>query len=440
MDSTNEADLALVYNIIDTLKQLQLAHSSLIHDNDSLDVSIDTLITAFNIDIKDTSRLLSNTSLRELLITAQQQQSNPPHPAAPRLSTDNNKKWRDTLNKLHESNYFSDYLPGTSEYNQRYQKAKLVFETKYNCTIDGDNTHTPATTDAPPPSESSQSVSDSDRRQADACKLEGNKSLTAGAYQDAIDMYSAAISLNPYNAIYYSNRAAAYISLHKYSKAIDDCVEAIKYDSSYGKAYYRKGQAELKLNQFNNAIESFEAAARLMPDDTAVQQQLQLVKQRGHSGSSSIGGDDTYDIDTTQQNNMNRPSSSSGAAPDFSSLLNNPALAGLDMNSLDFGALMNNPAIMQMAAQMMPGMFGGGGGGSDTSTNNNNSSSATPAGGFDMNSILSNPAIQSLKNDPELRPIFDDIQANGSGAISKYMNNPKLMQKLSGIMGNFGGQ
>mmetsp|Transcript_51054 Transcript_51054/g.137030 ORF Transcript_51054/g.137030 Transcript_51054/m.137030 type:complete len:138 (-) Transcript_51054:99-512(-) len=59
-----------------------------------------------------------------------------------------------------------------------------------------------------------------------------------------------------------------------------------------------------------------------------------------------------------------------------------------------------------------------------------------------------NPAIQSeaaklresgklddLANDPELKPIFEDIKKNGMGALEKYWNDDKLMAKISKVMG-----
>lgn len=59
-----------------------------------------------------------------------------------------------------------------------------------------------------------------------------------------------------------------------------------------------------------------------------------------------------------------------------------------------------------------------------------------------------NPAIQTeaaklresgkladLQNDPELKPIFEDIKKNGMGALEKYWEDEKLMAKISKAMG-----
>lgn len=47
--------------------------------------------------------------------------------------------------------------------------------------------------------------------------------------------------MNPKNAVYYCNRAAAYSRVEKHTDAISDCREAIKLDPNYGKAYGRLG-------------------------------------------------------------------------------------------------------------------------------------------------------------------------------------------------------
>jgi hypothetical protein len=61
---------------------------------------------------------------------------------------------------------------------------------------------------------------------------------------------------------------------------------------------------------------------------------------------------------------------------------------------------------------------------------------------------LYNPALQSeaaklresgklddLQNDPELKPIFEDIKKNGMSALEKYWSDEKLMAKISKAMG-----
>jgi len=43
-------------------------------------------------------------------------------------------------------------------------------------------------------------------------------------------------------------------------------------------------------------------------------------------------------------------------------------------------------------------------------------------------------ALEDLANDPELKPVFEDIKKNGIGALDKYWNDEKLMAKISKAM------
>jgi len=42
--------------------------------------------------------------------------------------------------------------------------------------------------------------------------------------------------------------------------------------------------------------------------------------------------------------------------------------------------------------------------------------------------------LEDLQNDPELKPIFEDIKRNGMGVLEKYWNDEKLMAKISKAM------
>eukprot|EP00879_Flechtneria_rotunda_P004810 GHRR01005082.1.p1 GENE.GHRR01005082.1~~GHRR01005082.1.p1 ORF type:complete len:272 (+),score=126.73 GHRR01005082.1:114-929(+) len=44
--------------------------------------------------------------------------------------------------------------------------------------------------------------------------------------------------------------------------------------------------------------------------------------------------------------------------------------------------------------------------------------------------------MQELKNDPEFKGMFDEIQKGGMGALMKYMNDPKVLAKLGEKLGD----
>lgn len=47
--------------------------------------------------------------------------------------------------------------------------------------------------------------------------------------------------MDPYNQVFYCNRAAAHSKMNNHYAAIEDCQRAIDMDPNYGKAYGRMG-------------------------------------------------------------------------------------------------------------------------------------------------------------------------------------------------------
>lgn len=84
-------------------------------------------------------------------------------------------------------------------------------------------------------------VSDEDRKEAEKLKNAGNEHLTCGRAPLAIDCYTKAITLDPRNAVFYCNRAAAFTKDGQFEAAVKDCDEATLIDPNYAKAYSRLG-------------------------------------------------------------------------------------------------------------------------------------------------------------------------------------------------------
>lgn len=85
-------------------------------------------------------------------------------------------------------------------------------------------------------------VVSADRKlEAENIKNEGNCLMKEEKYHEALAAYNRAISLDATNPVFYCNRAAAFSRLGEFQKAADDCKMALRYDSSYSKAYGRLG-------------------------------------------------------------------------------------------------------------------------------------------------------------------------------------------------------
>lgn len=58
-------------------------------------------------------------------------------------------------------------------------------------------------------------------------KVEGNKALSENNYEEALRLYTEALSLDN-NAVLYSNRSAAHTKAGNYVQALDDAEKAIE--------------------------------------------------------------------------------------------------------------------------------------------------------------------------------------------------------------------
>lgn len=90
-------------------------------------------------------------------------------------------------------------------------------------------------------------------------KAAGTARYTAGAFDEAITLYSSAINLLPptapanTRASLHSNRSACYLMLQQYQPALDDSLQAVQIDPSFSKAYVRASKCYLAMGQYERA-------------------------------------------------------------------------------------------------------------------------------------------------------------------------------------------
>ncbi|CBY09638.1 unnamed protein product [Oikopleura dioica] len=126
---------------------------------------------------------------------------------------------------------------------------------------------------------------------ADALKNEGNELLKKNDLEGAIGKYTEAISINPSNKVFFSNRSAAYAKKSEYQKAHDDAVKAIELEPTWPKGYSRKGAALVGLNRLEEAKIAYEESLKLDPNNAATKAEVESLKSKlsGPSGSQPMG-------------------------------------------------------------------------------------------------------------------------------------------------------
>ncbi|XP_005405887.2 PREDICTED: small glutamine-rich tetratricopeptide repeat-containing protein alpha isoform X2 [Chinchilla lanigera] len=167
--------------------------------------------------------------------------------------------------------------------------------------------------------------SEEDSAEAERLKTEGNEQMKVENFEAAVHLYGKAIELNPSNAVYFCNRAAAYSKLGNYTGAVQDCERAICIDPAYSKAYGRMGLALSSLNKHAEAVAYYKKALELDPENETYKSNLKIAEQKLPSPTGGVGG---FDI---------------------AGLLNNPSF--INMAS----SLMNSPQLQQLMSGMISG-------------------------------------------------------------------------------------
>nr|XP_053632479.1 uncharacterized protein LOC128688606 [Cherax quadricarinatus] len=98
-------------------------------------------------------------------------------------------------------------------------------------------------------------------------KEEGNEAFKKGNFQEALNLYTEALAIDPLNkhtnAKLYFNRATVGFKLNKYELATEDCTAAINLDEGYVKAYLRRAKCYQLLEKHEEAVRDYEKVTRL---------------------------------------------------------------------------------------------------------------------------------------------------------------------------------
>jgi len=112
-------------------------------------------------------------------------------------------------------------------------------------------------------------------------KIKGNTFYTEGSYTEAVECYTKAIELAqsdlPDCAVYYANRAAAYLALTNYQQVIEDCNKALELNPLYIKALLRRAQAHETLQNLNDALNDYKKVQELDSSITTAQTAVERV-------------------------------------------------------------------------------------------------------------------------------------------------------------------
>lgn len=335
--------------------------------------------------------------------------------------------WKKWVAKLESKGFFNGAAPGSSEHAARTAKALAKFKEKF-----GDVK----------PEEPAMSKEETEAK-AEEVKAQGNAALSQRDYEGAAKLYREALKLSsdgPSSHIYHSNLAAALMYLGKYTEVIDHCEQSIALKPSYVKAYSRMGSAQVQLQDFDGAIDSFRRGLEVdgtnaacrdgLADAERKRRQMQTTPAAAPQPAAGAGG---------MPDLSNLASMLGGGGGGLADLMNNPAMQQMAQN------MMQNPQMMQMAQNMMQnpdmlnnlmGNLGGAGAGAGAA------SGAAPGAGSgmpDLSGLMNSPELMAARSDPDLQDFFRDVDSEGPSAAMRHMSNPKVSQLMQRIMARMQG-
>jgi len=101
----------------------------------------------------------------------------------------------------------------------------------------------------------------------ESTKDEGNKAFRSGNYQQALELYSKALQIDPFNkstnSKLYCNRATVNFKLKNYDDSISDCNNAIELDPTYLKAYLRRAKSYMDAEKYEEAVRDYEKITKM---------------------------------------------------------------------------------------------------------------------------------------------------------------------------------
>eukprot|EP00980_Cylindrotheca_fusiformis_P006986 scaffold1469_cov119-Cylindrotheca_fusiformis.AAC.30 len=127
-----------------------------------------------------------------------------------------------------------------------------------------------------------------DLNEAERLKALGNAYMQKKDYESAADAYTQALKVSPSGPsshVYFSNRAAALLSMKRFREAILDSERALALKPTYAKAHARLGLAHYLLGEYRQATEAYAVALRYEPNNTSSKSYLEKATCR-------LAGDD----------------------------------------------------------------------------------------------------------------------------------------------------
>lgn len=141
---------------------------------------------------------------------------------------------------------------------------------------------------------------------SDDLKAQGNKAFANKEFRKAAKIYRDAIKLDSTNPVLYSNRALCFIKEQDWDRALRDCKDGLSLSPNLTtkvKLMYRQGISYKNLNDIPHAIECFNQAVKIDPQNIAAIDELKAI-QNTPNKKPKLQSDSSFSIPIRDVNSL----------------------------------------------------------------------------------------------------------------------------------------
>uniref|UniRef100_A0A182Q3Z0 STI1 domain-containing protein n=1 Tax=Anopheles farauti TaxID=69004 RepID=A0A182Q3Z0_9DIPT len=135
--------------------------------------------------------------------------------------------------------------------------------------LDDEGCVQPDTEPDQPMGDASKEPTEEEFDQANDYRSQAAAAYSEQKYDEAVDLFTKAIQLNPKSALYYAKRGQAYLKLQKPNACIRDCNRALEINPDSATAYKFRGRANRLLGHWEEAAKDLRQACKLDFDEEA---------------------------------------------------------------------------------------------------------------------------------------------------------------------------
>jgi len=111
-------------------------------------------------------------------------------------------------------------------------------------------------------------------------KVEADQAMENGAMNKALDLYSKALKIDPYNPVIWSDRGVCFFNNKQFEKSLNDLNKSVELDPENPYRYSSRAFVKGALKDVKGAVIDYEKALELDPDDAICRNNLGLMQEK----------------------------------------------------------------------------------------------------------------------------------------------------------------